>query len=290
MGRSSKRKRLFPSKTFLTFPSIQNVMAMKKFLGFVIVFILFTQVFTLMSNAGSKDHETEWNEFFEIGGSCGSDNVRTHFTVNRTVVEIMINLTWTTEGGGADLDMWVEHAESYVVNASDSEMMPEVMNIRKFPNRGRWTLVVVPISCGSSGMANFTANITLRNIILPNFRISSYEIEVGENVTMSMNSSSENVSRYMFDFGDRTDSGWIFESSITKKYETKGDYYPSAKVQYSDGTESDWVEAGLIEVIEEEEIINFFLVALISMIVFFLIAFIMLLIIKKKKMSLREKK
>ncbi|UCG69257.1 MAG: hypothetical protein JSV09_16010 [Thermoplasmata archaeon] len=257
-------------------------MSMNRFQGFIMIFlVLHVMMFT--PNVSSDDNEMEWNEYYNFKGSCSSDNVRYHFQVNKTVVEIIVNLAWTTEGSGANLDMWVEHSEGYVVNASDSISMPEVMQIREFPNRGRWTLVVVPISCGASGEANFTANITMRNIILPKFEISAHEIKPKDSVILNLNSSYENISLYLFDFGDGTDSGWINKSSQSKFYNSSGEYYTKAKVRYSDGTESDWVEAGLIEVIEDEEELNLLLVALVSLVILSIITVIVFFIFKKRK-------
>jgi hypothetical protein len=263
-------------------------MSMKRFLGFIIMILMVINIMMFLPSASSNDNEMEWHEYYNLKGSCGSDNIRNHFQVNRTVVEIIINLTWTTEGGVANLDMWVEHAEGYVVNASDSERMPEVMMIRKFPNRGRWTLVVVPISCGSTGMVNFSANVTLRNIVLPKL-VFPNEIDVGKNVTMSINSSHENVFQYFFDYGDGKDSGWMDEPSVSKTYSSEGKYYPRAKVRYSDGTESDWVEAGSLEVMGEHEDQNLLLIALASLIILVIITVIVLIIFKKRKGALESK-
>lgn len=226
---------------------------MRKAIGFAIMSIIMIQAVHLIPNVSPDNNKIEWTEHINLEGSCSMDNVRTHFQVNRTVVEIIVNLSWITKEGYADLNMWIEDTDGNFANASSSTQMPEIMRVREFPNRGRWTLVVVPYACGSSGEANYTANITLRNIVLPELEVSAVEIETGNNVSMSINSTYENVSRYYFDFGDGTDSGWINNSSISKTYDSPGEYNPKAKVRYSDGTESDWVEGGLIEVTAEEE-------------------------------------
>ncbi len=246
------------------------------------MFFFFLWVVTLIPNTISDNDEVEWTEKISIEGSCSMDNVRKHFQVNRTVVEIIVNLSWTTEEGWANLDMWIEGTDGYVVNASYSTEMPEVMKVREFPNRGRWTFVVVPTSCGTTGKANFTATIFLRNIILPDFEVSSLEIEAGKNITINLGSNYENVSYYFFDFGDGTDSGWIDQSSISKIYYSKGEYYPKAKVQYTDGTESDWVETGLIKVKGDEEP-DLVLIALGSFLILILVTFLIFYTFKKRK-------
>jgi hypothetical protein len=108
--------------------------------------------------------------------------------------------------------------------------------------------VVVPYACGDGGSANFTANVTIRNIVLPEITVSRNKIHSQEQVNMSIDSSYTEITQYLFDFGDGTDSDWINESSISKVYEKPGEYKPKAKVRYIDGTASDWVEAGSIEV------------------------------------------
>jgi hypothetical protein len=179
--------------------------------------------------------------------------------------------------------MWVEHSEGYVVNASDSVMMPEVMSVKEFPNRGKWTLVIVPKSCESSGEAHFTANLSLRNIALPEFEVSKATVNEGQNVTLTVNSEYENITAYFFDYGDGTDSGWIEKSSVSKEYGEKGIYSPKAMVMYSDGTESDWVEVGDIEVLGEKDEVDLFLIARMTILFLVIITILMFLLIRKRK-------
>lgn len=255
---------------------------MRRALGFTVLLIIMLQILSLIPNASSDDNEIEWTEQISIEGNCRMDNVRKHLQVNRTVVEIIVILHWVTDNGWANLDISIEGSDGYVVNASSSTEMPEVMRVREFPNRGKWTFVVVPTSCGTTGGANFTANITLRNIVLPEFEVSDLETNAGNNITISINSSYENISNYFFDFGDDTDSGWINQSSISKIYNSEGEYYPKAKVKYSDGTESDWVEAGLIEVKGDEEP-DLMLIAMVSFVILVVITFFMFFMFKKRK-------
>jgi hypothetical protein len=256
--------------------------SMRRAFCFVIIFLIMFWAVHLVPNAISDNNEIEWTEQINIDGSCSMDNVRKHIQVNRTVVEIIVNLSWVTENGWANLDMWIEGSDGYVVNASSSTEMPEVMRVREFPNRGRWTFVVVPTSCGTTGGANFTAMIVIRNIILPELEVSDTKTEIENNITMSINSSYENISHYFFDFGDGTDSGWINQSSILKIYNSEGHYYPKAKVQYSDGTESDWVEGGLIEVKGDEEP-DLMLIAMVSFVILVAITFLVFFMFKKRK-------
>jgi hypothetical protein len=255
---------------------------MRRAFCFVVIFLIIFWAVHLIPNASSDNNEIEWTEQINIEGSCSMENVRKHIQVNRTVVEIIVNLNWVTEDGWANLDMWIEGSDGYVVNASSSTDMPEVMRVREFPNRGRWTFVVVPTSCGTTGEANFTATIIMRNIVLPEFTVSIDKIKVGTNITMSINSSYENISYHFFDFGDGTDSGWINQKSISKIYNSSGEYYPKAKVQYSDGRESDWVEVGSIEVKGDEEP-NLMLIAMVSFVILVAITFLVFFMFKKRK-------
>jgi hypothetical protein len=247
----------------------------------LVVFILQIIFITPLSVSGND--EVEWVEELSVSGTCSTDNIRRHIQVNSTVVEIIVNLTWGVNSQGANLDMWIEHTQGFVVNASDSEDMPEVMRVSEFPNRGKWTLVIIPISCGSSGEAYFTANVSLRNIALPGFEISGTEIELGDNVTMTLSSQNQNVSQYFFDFGDGTDSGWIGQSSISRKYENSGEYLPKGKVQYSHGMESDWVEVGSIEIKDQKEDLDILLIAQVTLIIMIIITVLVFIIIKKRK-------
>jgi hypothetical protein len=247
------------------------------------MFILFLQIIHWVPQTSSEDSDITWIEQITVSGSCSTENVRRHITVNNTVVEIIVNLTWEVDGTGANLDMWIEHSEGYVVNASDSEKMPEVMRVREFPNRGRWTYVVVPTSCGTSGEAFYTANISMRNVVLPKLEVSETELVPSENVTLDISSATEDISRYYFDFGDGTDSGWVEHSSISKEYEDLGEYNPMAKVEYSDGTESDWVGSSVIHVKVDEEEVNVLLAAQVSLIIFIVISALVFLLLKKRK-------
>lgn len=231
----------------------------------------------------SAEEDVEWTEHVSVFGSCSTQNTRRHIQVNKTVVEIVVNLTWETNGTGANLDMWMEHFEGYVVNASDSYEMPEIMRISEFPNRGRWTLVVIPISCGSSGEAHFTANVTLRNIKLPRLEISETEIELGESVLLTVSSEFQNMTDYFFDYGNGKDSGWTQESSISIEYENSGEYSPRAKIRYSDGTESDWVEFGSVNVYHEIKEMDMLLMAQFTLVILILITILVFMIIKKRK-------
>ncbi len=219
---------------------------MRKTIGILII-VFFIFQFQL-PGAISQNSELEWEENIMVHGSCSSENVYTFFQVNRTVVEILVNMTWETEDGYADLDMQILDAVGNVANVSSTNQMPETMMVREFPNRGRWKFVVVPVACGSTGTANYTAHITIRNIALPELGISNPKTNPGTYVTLDITSGYENVTHFFFDFGDGTDSGWTNQSEVSKIYESPGEYQPKGKVRYSDGTESDWVEAGSLTV------------------------------------------
>jgi hypothetical protein len=256
---------------------------MRQSLGLVIVLFLFLHIILWIPSAISEDSDITWMEEISISGSCSTEYVRKHITVNETVVEIIVNLTWVVNGTGANLDMFIEHSEGYVVNASDSEEMPEVMSVREFPNRGRWTFVVVPTSCGSSGEAFYKANISMRNVVLPKLEVSATDVDSGENVTFKLSSTYENASQYFFDYGDGTDSGWVEHSSVSKEYENGGEYNPRAKVGYSDGTESDWVESGVIQVRAASEDVDVLLEAQLTLIILIIMSSLIYIIIKKRK-------
>jgi hypothetical protein len=213
--------------------------------------IILLQAIILFPNVASEDSEVEWEESINIEGNLTMENVRSHFQVNRTVVEIHIILTYYSEEGYANLDMHVEDSEGYHVNVSNSQYIPEEMWVEEFPTRGRWTLVIYPYACAGCGKVNYYANITLYNVVLPELEVSKNNPEIGKEVTLSINSPYENVTQYFFDFGDDTDSGWTNKSSVSITYNESGEYQPKAKVRYSDGTESDWVEVGIIKVEEE---------------------------------------
>jgi hypothetical protein len=220
----------------------------KRVLGPFVICTIIIVICYLPTTIYADNNEIEWEENIVFTGSCQDSNIRRHIQVNRTAVEIIINLTWVVDSGWADLNMWIEDTEGNFANASSSTDKPEIMRVRQFKNRGRWTLVVVPYACGDGGSANFTANVTIRNIVIPEITVSRNKIHSREQVNMSIDSSYTQVTQYFFDFGDDTHSDWINESSISKVYEKSGEYHPKAKVRYIDGTESDWVEAQAIEV------------------------------------------
>lgn len=217
--------------------------------------LLFLSVFmNFVPGSQSQEESTEWFESLSFEGSCSSGNVEHRFQVDRTVVEIVINLSWAVGGGDSDLDMEVRDITNYyVVDTSSTENNPENIVIREFPNRGRWNLVVVPRACGTTGVAEYTVNLTLHNIVLPMLKVSVGEIEEKETISLNLTSPHENISHYLFDFGDGTNSGWSLLPDTTKTYNESGEYTPRAKVRYNDSTESDWVEAGEIEVAAEPE-------------------------------------
>jgi hypothetical protein len=157
------------------------------------------------------------------------------------------------------------------------------MRVSQFYNRGRWTLVIIPTSCGSSGEAHFTANVTLRNIVLPQLTVSENKMGIGEGITFNISSDYNNVSHYLFDYGDGTDSGWKQNSTISKEFEKSGEYIPRAKVRYSDGLESEWVESGTVAVQGNDDEVDMFLLAQLTFLVLMVITVLIYLIIKKRK-------
>jgi hypothetical protein len=207
----------------------------------------------LIPNTISQETEIEWTESFRFEGTCGLENVRNRIQVNRTVVDIAVNLTWTTEYSYADLDFWIEDSEGNFVDTAATSQMPEQMIIKRLPSRGRWSIVITKKACGSCPSADFTMNVSLRNIALPKLILPDEKIEPDEKINLSVNSSYPDIYQYFFDFGDGTDSGWINHSFVSKEYNKTGEYTPKAKVRYSDGAESDWVEAREIKVAIEEE-------------------------------------
>ena len=211
--------------------------------------LLFIAAFmNFVPGSQSQEESTEWFEDYTINGSCSSnDNVEHRFWVNSTVVEIEINVSWP-KGYGADINFWLEDSKGFHVDASESIANPDTLDIREFSDRGRWKLVIYPESCGSGTQVNYTANITVHHIARPALTISTSQTIEGENVTMNLSSPYESVIQYLFDFGDGTNSEWSQRFSHTKTYNESGNYTPRAKVRYNDGTESDWVEAGEIEV------------------------------------------
>jgi hypothetical protein len=256
---------------------------MRRNLVILVGFLFLFQLISYFPTVTSSDDEVEWTEQVSVYGSCSTQNIRRHVEVNATVVEMIVTLTWDTNGTGANLDMWIENSESFFVNATNSDNLPEVMKVSEFSDRGRWTLVIIPTSCGSGGEAHFTANVSIRNIRLPELSVSETGLDIGEGVTLNISSDYHNVSHYFFDFGDGTDSGWITESWIFKEYEESGEYTPMAKVRYSDGTESEWVEIGSLVVKEDIEEIDMFLLAQLTFLVLIVITILIYMIIKKRK-------
>lgn len=256
----------------------------RKAFGLIIFNIFLLQAVILFPNVVSEDGEVEWEEYIDIEGNLTTENVRNHFQVNRTVVEIHITLSYFSEEGYANLDMHVEDSEGYYVNVSNSQYIPEEMWVEEFPTRGRWTLVIYPYACAGCGKVYYYANITLRNIVLPELEVSTTQPEIGKEVVLSINSPYENISYYFFDFGDGTDSGWINRSSVSITYNESGEYHPKAKVRYSDDTESDWVDAGSIEVKEEKEGIDWLLMAFIYAVILAVITILSFLMLKKRKL------
>lgn len=256
---------------------------MKKVTGFILIFLIINAVFNIMPSVVSQDIDIEWFEEHSVVGNCSSnENVEHRFWVNRTVVELEINVSWP-QGYGADINFWLEDSVGNHVDASEAQVNPDTMNRREFQNRGRWKLVIYPYSCGPGGQVNYTANITVRHIVLPQLTISSTIIEEGENVSLNVSSSYDNIMGYFLDFGDGTNSGWSALSSHIITYNESGEYTPKAKVRYSDGTESEWVEMGAIEVEGEEEVPNLFPWVAFWLIFLSLLAFLISLRYDKKR-------
>jgi hypothetical protein len=256
---------------------------MRRRIAVFVGFLFMLQIMLSLPVTTSADESVEWTEHVSVSGTCSTQNIRRHVQVNDTAVELFVTLTWETNGTGANLDMWIENTEGFFENASNSDNLPEIMRVFDFSNRGRWTLVIVPTSCGSGGEAHFTANVTIRNIVLPELAVSETEVDIGEGITLNISSGYHNISHYLFDFGDGTDSGWITDSWSFQEYEKSGEYIPRAKVRYSHGLESEWVEVGSLVVKEEVDEVDMFLMAQLTFIIMIIISIFIYIAIKKRK-------
>ena len=118
-------------------------MIMRKTPGFVAIFFILAAIINIVPLAGPQEVDIEWFDRMSFEGSCSSGNVPHRFSVNETVVEIDINISWPS-GDGSDLNFWIENSSGYNVDASESFENPEIMNIRTISERGRWTLWLYP--------------------------------------------------------------------------------------------------------------------------------------------------
>ena len=78
----------------------------------------------------------------------------------------------------------------------------------------------------------------------PVLTVSTTEALVGEEITADGSGSTDDVeiTDYLFDFGDNTNSGWIRESTASHAYDEPGDYKVTLQVMDSDGAVSQDME------------------------------------------------
>ncbi len=79
-----------------------------------------------------------------------------------------------------------------------------------------------------------------------------YKVNVNETVLFNATSSEDDdglVHRYFFDFGDGTDSGWIFEPVTTHMYTEPGYYSTRVMVEDDFGAVSEWSKEWGVEVV-----------------------------------------
>ena len=81
--------------------------------------------------------------------------------------------------------------------------------------------------------------ITEKLKLIPKLKIPITTIYVGEIIILDASESIGDISKYFFDFGDNTNSGWISNSSINHNYSKSGIYLVKLKVKNFNGNESD---------------------------------------------------
>ena len=103
------------------------------------------------------------------------------------------------------------------------------------------TTLLVKDRKGQVGLASDPVTITVGE--RPNAAVTASlaNVKVSKPVTLSANGSSDpdgKVVAYYFDYGDKTNSGWVNDSSVTKTYATAGSYTVTLKVKDELGFES----------------------------------------------------
>lgn len=93
--------------------------------------------------------------------------------------------------------------------------------------------------------------------LISKLKVSKTKIKVGENVTLDASESTGEIVAYFFDFGDGTNSGWVFSSSINHNYSKPGKYIVRLKIKDVNGYESSYDSMEIIvekiESIEKNE-------------------------------------
>jgi len=82
-------------------------------------------------------------------------------------------------------------------------------------------------------------------------RLSTYHPKVNESVEFNASASYDkdgSVYRYLFDFGDGTDSGWVMHSTVHHSYAARGEYTVRVMVEDDRGLRSQWSTPKTVDV------------------------------------------
>ncbi len=101
-------------------------------------------------------------------------------------------------------------------------------------------------------------NLTAAELPVANISATPDEPVIGEKVFFSASNSVSDVglSRFLFSFGDGTDSGWVTTSFVSHNYTMEGKYVCMVRVEDINGFTSQWSDPMTINVVEPPEVIT----------------------------------
>ncbi len=199
-----------------------------------------------------------------------------------TATGITILPDYPTEGTDATISIVVKNLADQIAPPFDVTISLEGATVRTFtmdtglagganvtldtnwtaaPGRHEFTVTVDPL--GQVAEEDRSNNVASRSFSVNTRPIAKLVIlmtEVNEGETVSMDASDSTdpdgrVRQYFFDYGDGTDSGWVFSSAINHTYGQTGTFEVRAYVRDEGGAQS--AEPALVEVtvnkLEEEE-------------------------------------
>jgi len=129
------------------------------------------------------------------------------------------------------------------------------------PEEGTWTIQVESAGNGEGIMERYRLEAHVNLKPSAQLIVSPQTTYTYQNITFDASNSHDNdlngyITKYYFDYGDTTNSGWITTNSINHEYTDNGVYYAKVKVMDDQLAESSWSTSIPITVINRAPVIE----------------------------------
>jgi hypothetical protein len=217
---------------------------------FVLLVLASVPATTVMVSA-CPDTGGTWIETLEFSGSCGSKPLHKIFLVENTVVAVNITVESSTGYASNYVQIQVS-ADGYTVGVFEPTEYPQEFTLSDIPSRGNWELKASVGFCQANLNTTIEGQIVLKHHVIGTPIPDNQRVIEGQGVKFNM-PEYQDVGSYKMDYGDGTDTGWIKETRVEKKYDEPGTYMTRLALKLEDGTETGWGTETELHVVKSQK-------------------------------------